>query len=163
MFTSPMSLTMTAKRMPRRLAQDAVEQGGLAAAQISREQQYGNVYILVIVVIHGYAAYHKLLAIAPMGNKGGYTAKVRTSLPSALRRHLDEPRLYRKRMVRRRQVPGGQSEYPYIKTNWTGDNTDRYIRRHVTLTAEDLRSDLGLSIRTTTSARPTSTASRLST
>ena len=37
---------------------------------------------------------------------------------------------------------GTKNEYPYIQTSWGGNNTDYYIRRHVTLTAEDLRSDL---------------------
>ena len=84
----------------------------------------------------------KLLSIAPMGNKGGYQAKVRTSLTTAMEEtwmNLD----FNESGWQTQTGPWGtSSEYPYIKTNWTGNNTDRYIRRHVTLTAEDLRSDL---------------------
>ena len=84
----------------------------------------------------------KLLAIAPMGNKGGYTAKVRTSLTSAMTdtwMNLD----FNDNAWQTQTGPWGtQNEYPYIQTSWGGDNTDRYIRRHVTLTADDLKGDL---------------------
>ena len=84
----------------------------------------------------------KLLSIAPMGNKGGYQAKVRTSLTASMTdtwMNLD----FSESGWQTQTGPwGSQNEYPYIRTNWTGNNTDRYIRRHVTLTAEDLKSDL---------------------
>ena len=84
----------------------------------------------------------KLLAIAPMGNKGGYRAKVRTSLTDAMTdtwMNLD----FNDNAWQTQTGPWGtKSEYPYIQTAWGGDNTDRYIRRHVTLNAEDLKSDL---------------------
>jgi len=84
----------------------------------------------------------KLLSIAPMGNKGGYTAKVRTSLTTALEDTWMNLDLNESGWQTQTGPWGTSSEYPYIKTSWTGNNTDRYIRRHVTLTAEDLRGDL---------------------
>ena len=84
----------------------------------------------------------RLLSIAPMGNKGGYQAKVRSSLTSTMTdtwMNLD----FNDSSWQNQTGPWGTaSEYPYIQTAWGGDNTDRYIRRHVTLTAEDLRGDL---------------------
>ena len=84
----------------------------------------------------------RLLSIAPMGNKGGYTAKVRNSLTDAMTdtwMNLD----FNDAAWSNSTGPWGtKNEYPYIQTSWGGDNTDRYIRRHVTLTADDLRSDL---------------------
>ena len=84
----------------------------------------------------------KLIAIAPMGNKGGYEAKVRSSLTDAMVdtwMNLD----FSEAGWNTQTGPwGSKNEYPYIQTSWGGDNTDRYIRRHVTLTAEDLRNDL---------------------
>ena len=84
----------------------------------------------------------RLLSIAPMGNKGGYTAKVRTSLTTALEETWMNLDISETGWQTQTGPWGTTSEYPYIKTSWTGNNTDRYIRRHVTLTAEDLRSDL---------------------
>ncbi|MBR3856656.1 MAG: DUF4965 domain-containing protein [Bacteroidaceae bacterium] len=84
----------------------------------------------------------KLIAIAPMGNKGGYEAKVRSSLTDDMAdtwMNLD----FSEAGWNSQTGPwGSKNEYPYIQTSWGGDNTDRYIRRHVTLTAEDLRNDL---------------------
>ena len=84
----------------------------------------------------------RLLSIAPMGNKGGYRAKVRTSLTSAMTdtwMNLD----FNDNGWSTQTGPWGtKNEYPYIQTSWGGDNTDLYIRRHVTLTADDLRGDL---------------------
>jgi len=84
----------------------------------------------------------KLLAIAPMGNKGGYYAKTRTSLTSAMTdtwMNLD----FSETGWKTEKGPwGSKSEYPYIQTAWGGNNTDYYIRRHVELTADDLRNDL---------------------
>lgn len=84
----------------------------------------------------------KLIAIAPMGNKGGYLAKVRSSLTDDMAdtwMNLD----FSEAGWNNQTGPwGSKNEYPYIQTSWGGDNTDRYIRRHVTLTAEDLRNDL---------------------
>lgn len=84
----------------------------------------------------------RLISIAPMGNKGGYRAKVRESLTSAMTdtwMNLD----FNDNGWGTQTGPWGtKNEYPYIQTAWGGDNTDRYIRRHVTLSAEDLRGDL---------------------
>ncbi len=84
----------------------------------------------------------KLIAIAPMGNKGGYEAKVRSSLTDAMVdtwMNLD----FSEAGWNTQTGPwGSKNEYPYIQTSWGGDNSDRYIRRHITLTAEDLRNDL---------------------
>ena len=84
----------------------------------------------------------KLIAIAPMGNKGGYEAKVRSSLTDAMVdtwMNLD----FSEAGWNTQTGPwGSKGEYPYIQTSWGGDNSDRYIRRHITLTAEDLRNDL---------------------
>ena len=84
----------------------------------------------------------KLLAIAAMGNKGGYRAKVRTSLTDALIDTWMNLDISETGWQTQTGPWGTQSEYSYCKLNWTGDNTDRYIRRHVTLTADDLRGDL---------------------
>jgi hypothetical protein len=84
----------------------------------------------------------KLLAIAPMGNKGGYQAKVRTTIPSGLANTWMNPGISESGWANQTGPWGTTNEYPYIQANWNGDNTDRYIRRHVTLTAEDLRNDL---------------------
>lgn len=37
---------------------------------------------------------------------------------------------------------GAAGEYPNVRTKWTGENTDIYVRRTLTLTAEDLEKDL---------------------
>ena len=37
---------------------------------------------------------------------------------------------------------GTASEYPNVRTSWTGDNKDIYVRRHMNVTAEDLEKDL---------------------
>ena len=83
----------------------------------------------------------KLVGIAPMGNKGGYRAKVRSSLSSSMRdtwMNLD----FTEANWQTQTGPWGtKSEYPYIQTDWGGNNADIYIRRHVTLTEEDLRGD----------------------
>ena len=84
----------------------------------------------------------KLLSIAPMGNKGGYRAKVRTSLTTALEETWMNLDISETGWQTQTGPWGTKSEYPYIQTNWTGSNTDYYIRRHVTLTADDLKSDL---------------------
>ncbi|MCR5851535.1 MAG: DUF4965 domain-containing protein [Bacteroidaceae bacterium] len=85
----------------------------------------------------------KLMAIAPMGNKGGYTAKVRENLTSAMTDTWMNLDFEENNTWRTQTGPWGtKGEYPYIQTAWGGDNTDRYIRRHVTITAEDLKSDL---------------------
>ena len=85
----------------------------------------------------------KLLAIAPMGNKGGYTAKVRESLTSAMTDTWMNLDFVENNTWRTQTGPWGtKNEYPYIQTAWGGNNTDLYIRRHVDLTAEDLKSDL---------------------
>ena len=84
----------------------------------------------------------RLISIAPMGNKGGYRAKIRTSLTSAMTdtwMNLD----FNDSNWQTQTGPwGSKNEYPYIQTSWGGNNTDYYIRRHVTLSAEDLRGDL---------------------
>ena len=86
----------------------------------------------------------RLLAIAPMGNKGAYQGKVRSSLTSTMTdtwMNLD----FNDNAWPTQSGPwGSQGEYSFCKTNWTGNNTDRYIRRHVTLSAEDLKGDLWL-------------------
>ena len=85
----------------------------------------------------------KLLAIAPMGNKGGYQAKVRESLTSAMTDTWMNLDFVENSSWRTQTGPwGSTNEYPYIQTSWGGDNKDLYIRRHVTLTAEDVNSDL---------------------
>ncbi|MBR1518155.1 MAG: DUF4965 domain-containing protein [Prevotella sp.] len=37
---------------------------------------------------------------------------------------------------------GVSKEYPNVKTEWSGDNTDVYVRRTMTLTADDIKKDL---------------------
>ena len=84
----------------------------------------------------------KLIAIAPMGNKGGYEAKVRSSLTDAMVDTWMNLDFSEAGWSNQTGPWGSKGEYPYIQTAWGGDNSDRYIRRHVTLTAEDLRNDL---------------------
>ncbi len=84
----------------------------------------------------------RLTSIAPMGNKGGYQAKVRSSLTTALTDTWMNPDVSESGWQTQTGPWGTQSEYSYIKSNWTGDNTDRYIRRHITLSADDLKGDL---------------------
>ena len=83
----------------------------------------------------------KLLAVAPMGNKGGYKAKVRTSLTASMTDTWMNLDFNESGWGTQTGPWGTKNEYPYIQTAWGGDNTDRYIRRHVTLTAEDLKCD----------------------
>ncbi len=83
----------------------------------------------------------KLKPIAAIGNKRAYTAKMRSNMPLAQQdtwMNLD--------FVESgwQNSNGPSSVYSYVKTNWSGDNTDRYIRRHVTLTADDLKGDFWL-------------------
>ena len=84
----------------------------------------------------------RLTSIAPMGNKGGYQAKVRSSLTTALTDTWMNLDVSESGWQTQTGPWGTQSEYSYIKSNWTGDNTDRYIRRHITLSADDLKGDL---------------------
>ena len=84
----------------------------------------------------------RLVSNAPMGNKGGYRAKVRTSLTDALQDTWMNLDISESGWNNQTGPWGTQSEYPYIQNNWTGSNTDRYIRRHVTLTADDIKGDL---------------------
>ena len=84
----------------------------------------------------------RLLSIAPMGNKGGFQAKVRSSLTSAMTDTWMNLGYDDSGWQTQTGPWGSKNEYPYIQTSWGGDNKDLYIRRHVTLTAEDLRGDL---------------------
>ena len=84
----------------------------------------------------------KLLSIAPMGSKGGYTAKVRTTMPSTLVDTWMNLGISESGWATQTGPWGTKGEYPNIQTSWDGGNTDRYIRRHVNLTAEDLKCDL---------------------
>ena len=84
----------------------------------------------------------RLQAIAHMGNKGGYQAKVRTSLPSTMTDTWMNLDFNDSGWSTQTGPWGTQSEYTFCRNNWTGSNTDRYIRRHVTLTADDLKGDL---------------------
>lgn len=84
----------------------------------------------------------KLMPIAAMGNKGGYQAKIRTSLTDAIASTWMNLDVSETGWQTQTGPWGTKSEYSTCQTNWTGDNTDRYIRRHVTLTADDLKNDL---------------------
>lgn len=81
----------------------------------------------------------KLQAIAPMANKGRWVAKVKYTNPgdnwfSKTLNDASWPNGY--------GAFGGSRDFENIYTNWTGDNKDVYIRRHVTLTEADLNDDL---------------------
>ena len=80
-------------------------------------------------------------SLLPMGNKGAWTAKVKYADPGA---GWANPDVDETRWQTQRGPFGSKGEYPYIQTSWTGDNKDIYIRRHVTLTEDDLKSDLYL-------------------
>ena len=84
----------------------------------------------------------RLAAIAPMGNKGGYQAKVRSGLTSSMQDTWMNLNFSESGWNTQTGPWGTTSEYSFCQANWTGDNTDRYIRRHVTLTADDIKADL---------------------
>ena len=84
----------------------------------------------------------RLLSIAPMGNKDSYRARVRTSLTTAMQDTWMNPDLSETGWANQTGPWGTKSDYSYVQTEWSGAGTDRYIRRHVTLTADDLKGDL---------------------
>ena len=84
----------------------------------------------------------KLIAIAPMGSKSSYQAKVRSSLTSAMTDTWMNLDFSDSNWPTQKGPWGTQHDYSYVPVNWSGDNTDRYIRRHVTLNADDLKNDL---------------------
>ena len=51
---------------------------------------------------------------------------------------------------------GTRGEYPNVRNDWTATNSDIYVRRHVTLTAEDLEKDLWIQFSHGCRARRTS-------
>ena len=98
----------------------------------------GNVYRFM-----GTPRKTKLAPIAAMGNKGGYSARVRPSLPAnTADTWMNLDYVDTSWPVTTCPLGSSVSEFPFTKTIWGGDNTDRYIRRHITLTEEDLNQDL---------------------
>lgn len=80
-----------------------------------------------------------LKSVAPMGNKGAWSAKIKYSNPGDGWADLS---VDDSKWTTAKGPFGTKSEYPNIQTSWTGDNKDIYIRRHVTLTEEDLRNEM---------------------
>ena len=79
-----------------------------------------------------------LESIAPMGNKGRWLAKIKRSNAAA---DWYEKDASESGWTNGYGAFGSQNEYDGVYTNWT-DLSQYYIRRHVTLTEEDLKSDL---------------------
>lgn len=79
-----------------------------------------------------------LEAIAPMGNKGRWAAKIKRSNPTANWYERDASETG---WTNGYGAFGTKSEYDGVTTEWS-DLSQYYIRRHVTLTEEDLKSDL---------------------
>lgn len=79
--------------------------------------------------------------VAPMADIGAWTAKVSYVKPATnwIQRDFNDSK-----WQTQRAAFGSPQEYPNIRTSWTGLNSDIYIRRHVTLTKEDLARDLWL-------------------
>ena len=86
----------------------------------------------------------RLMPIASLGSKEPYTAKVQTRLTAAQQDTWMNLDFVESGWNTQRGPWGTKGDYSYVQMNWTGDNTDRYIRRHVTLTADDVKSDLWL-------------------
>ena len=79
-----------------------------------------------------------LESIAPMGNKGRWLAKIKRSNAAA---NWYERDASESGWTNGYGAFGSQNEYDGVYTNWN-DLSQYYIRRHVTLTEEDLKSDL---------------------
>ena len=79
-----------------------------------------------------------LEAIAPMGNKGRWIAKIKRSNAAS---NWYEKDASESGWTNGYGAFGSQNEYDGVYTNWN-DLSQYYIRRHVTLTEEDLKSDL---------------------
>ena len=79
-----------------------------------------------------------LEAIAPMGNKGRWVAKIKRSNPAS---DWYEKDASESGWANGYGAFGTKSEYDGVTTAWS-DISEYYIRRHVTLTEEDLKSDL---------------------
>ena len=86
----------------------------------------------------------KLMPIAAIGNKKTYRARMRTSLRAAEQDTWMNLGLNETGWQNSTGPWGTKGVYSYVSTEWNGDNTDCYIRRHVTLTADDLKGDFWL-------------------
>ena len=78
-----------------------------------------------------------LEAIAPMGNQGRWVAKIKRSNPAA---NWYEKDASESGWTNGNGAFGTKSEYDGVTTEWS-DLSQYYIRRHVTLTEDDLKSD----------------------
>ncbi|MBO4444347.1 MAG: DUF4965 domain-containing protein [Bacteroidaceae bacterium] len=79
-----------------------------------------------------------LTAIAPMTNVEAWTARVSYSLSTGWM----NPSFNDSSWKTETAAWGTANEYPHVKTSWTATNSDIYIRRPVTLSADDLKEDL---------------------
>ena len=79
-----------------------------------------------------------LEAIAPMGSKGRWAAKIKRS---GVASNWYEKDASESGWTTKYGAFGSMNEYDGVTTDWT-DISEYYIRRHVTLTEEDLKSDL---------------------
>ena len=84
----------------------------------------------------------RLLApVAPMADMGAWKAKVSYAKPEVNWTQCD---FNDSKWQTQLAAFGTAGEYSNIRTNWTDTNSDIYIRRHVTLTKENLSHDLWL-------------------
>lgn len=79
-----------------------------------------------------------LASIVPMTDEEAWTAKVSyTNVRGWQKESFDDSA-----WTTERAAWGSANEYPRVKTSWTATNSDIYIRRPFTLTADDLNEDL---------------------
>ncbi|MBQ5971040.1 MAG: DUF4965 domain-containing protein [Prevotella sp.] len=79
-------------------------------------------------------------ALLPMADVGAWTAAVTFTKQNGsawTRLNFDDSGWEQKQ-----GALGASNEYPYVRTDWRGNNTDVYVRRIMTLTADDLAKDL---------------------
>ncbi len=79
-------------------------------------------------------------ALLPMADAGAWTARV--NYDAQPDNNWAAPTFDDSSWEEQQGAFGEPNEYPYVRTKWTGANTDIYLRRTVDLTAEDLQKDL---------------------
>jgi hypothetical protein len=82
-----------------------------------------------------------LKSILPMADEGAWTAKTSRTYTDDKWANLSYDD---SSWGTEKGAIGTATEYPNVNTNWTDINSDIYVRRHVSLTANDLKKDLYL-------------------
>lgn len=80
-----------------------------------------------------------LKTIAAMADEGSWEAKVKYTTPLSTWKNED---FDDSGWETQTGAFGSQGEYPNVNTSWTATNSNIYVRRHVTLTEEDIKKDL---------------------